>query len=140
MGVAGALPPDDAVVRIFNRKPGRAGAEGRSDLHTLQDEIDTETVLPLHTLLIGADIVLFPHALFRPLDGDLMVAGEGLHPTVILVGPLAQNVFGDGAGLVYVAKEMDDILRPGQQGNVAQNDDAVKNSGIQKPAGCQTAL
>jgi 23S rRNA-intervening sequence protein len=27
---------------------------------------------------------------------------------------------------VYVAKEMDDILRPGQQGNVSQNDDTVE--------------
>jgi hypothetical protein len=55
-----------------------------------------------------------------------MVAGKGIHPTVILVGPLAQNIFGDGAGLVHVAKEMDNIFRPGQQGNVPQDDDAVE--------------
>ena len=79
-------------------------------------------------LLVRADIIFFSHALFRPLDGDVVVAGVAIHPAVILVGPLAQNIFGDGAGLVQVAKEMDDIFRPGQQGNVPQDDDAVETA------------
>src|SRR4029077_10947038 len=82
--------------------------------------------LALHALQERANEIFFPNALFRPLDGDLMVAGEGIHPTVILAGPLAQDFLGDRARLMNVAEEMDDVLRPGQQRDVPQNDDAVE--------------
>ena len=47
--------------------------------------------------------------------------------------------FGDGVDPMHVAEEMDDVIRPGQQRQVALDDDAVETNGRQKLAGCRTA-
>ena len=55
-----------------------------------------------------------------------MVAGEGLHPTLILIGPFGQGLLGDGINPMHIAEEMDDVLGPRQQRQVALDDDAVE--------------
>ncbi len=78
----------------------------------LEKKIDAVAIAALHPLAVGPYIILFPDALFRPLDRDAMVSGKGLHPLLILLGPFGQNVFGEGVEAMHVAKEMDDVLRP----------------------------
>ena len=39
----------------------------------------TEAILALHAPEIRAHIIFFAHALFRPLDGNPMLAGESIH-------------------------------------------------------------
>ena len=55
-----------------------------------------------------------------------MVAGERFHPLLVFAGPLAQGFLGDGVHPVHVAEEMDDVLGPCQQRQVALDDDAVE--------------
>src|SRR5690348_8065197 len=99
VGVAAALSRDDAVVRILDGVPRHRGPEGWSHFHALQNEIDPEAILALHALEIRADIILFAHALFRPLDWNSLLAGEGIHPTVVVASALAQNLLCDHAGV-----------------------------------------
>src|SRR6516165_9307621 len=124
--VAAALASKDAVVGILNWVSRYRGPEGGAHLHALQNEVNTETILALHRLEVAANVILFAHALLRPLDWDPLLAGESIHPTVVVAGALPQNILGDHAGLMDIAKEMNDVLRARQKGQVPQNDDAVK--------------
>jgi hypothetical protein len=45
---------------------------------------------------------------------------------VVLGSALAQDFLGDGADAVHVTKEVHDVLRAGQQWQVAEDDDAVE--------------
>jgi hypothetical protein len=45
---------------------------------------------------------------------------------VVILGALTQDFFADGLDLVNVAKEMDDVLRAGEQRQMAEDDDAVE--------------
>jgi hypothetical protein len=72
------------------------------------------------------EVILFAHALFCPFDRDLAFSGEGFHPAVILVSPFSQHFLGDGTGLVDIAEEINEVLRPGQQRDVPENDEAVE--------------
>jgi len=99
--------------------------------HALEDEVHAEALAPLHAEAVGTDVVflldaLLLHLFVRPLDGNAVVAREGFHPLLILVGPLGQNLLGDGINPMHVAEEIDDVLRPRQQRQVALNDDAVE--------------
>ena len=55
-----------------------------------------------------------------------MVAGEGIDPLVVLGGALAQDVLGDGADTMYVPEEVHDVLRAGEQRQMAEDDDTVE--------------
>ncbi len=112
VGVAAALSSNDSVVRIIHRIAWHGGAEGWPHLHALQNEIDAEAIVALHAPQMRADVILLPHALFCPLDRNPLVTGEGIHPTVVLAGALAQNVLGDHARVMEVAEEINDVLRP----------------------------
>jgi hypothetical protein len=64
---------------------------------------------PFHTEAIGTDKVflldaLFVHLFVGPLKGNAVVARESLHPSLVLVGSLGQNLFGDGVGALHVAE------------------------------------
>ncbi len=98
------------------REAGDAGPEGGSDLHALENEIHAEAIPPLHALGIGADVILFADILFGPLGEDVMAAGKGVYPAVVVVGATAQHFLGDGVEMMDVTEEMNDVLRPGQQG------------------------
>jgi len=55
-----------------------------------------------------------------------VIAGEGLNPLVVLDGALAQDILGDGADTVHVTEEVHNVLRPGEQWQMAEDDDAVE--------------
>lgn len=124
--IAAALAGNDAVIGVFDGEPWHGGPEGGSHLHALQDEINAEAILPFHTQQVGLDIILLAHALFRPFHRDLAVSGEGFHPAMILVGSFSQHFLGNGAAVVDIAEEMNQVLRPSQQREVSENDEAIK--------------
>src|SRR3954453_17497733 len=124
--VPATLPADDAVVGVSSRVPRNAGAEGGSHFHTLEDEIDTEPVLLLDSPEVPAPVILLPHPVLSPFHRDAPLGGERIDPAVVFIGPFSQHVLCDRSLLVQIAEEMNNVLRPCQQRNVAQNGNAVE--------------
>ena len=81
---------------------------------------------PLHLSQARPYVVFLANALFRPLQGNVTFLGKRLHPAVVILGALTQDFFADGLDVVNVAEEMDDVLRAGEQGQMAEDDDAVE--------------
>src|SRR5687767_14162308 len=71
VGIPAALTAENAVVRVFGGESRRAGTEAGPEFHALQNEIDAGPGSTRHALLVRADVILFPHALLGPFDGDL---------------------------------------------------------------------
>ena len=117
------------IVRRVLREPD---AELGALFQAPEDEVDTEPALPLHPGTVGSDVVLFLQLLrlqrlrIRPLDRDAMITRERVDPLLVLLRPFGQHVFGDGVHAVHVAEEMHDVLRTGQEGEIALNDDAIE--------------
>src|SRR6202048_318774 len=63
-----------------------------------------------HAAQPGLNKVLFAHALLGPLDRDVMIASEGLHPVLVVGGPLAQQLFAHHRSADDLAKEEYDLL------------------------------
>jgi hypothetical protein len=55
-----------------------------------------------------------------------MIAGEGLDPVAVILGPLAEDLLADHRNTQEVMEEIDHLLGPGQSGEVAVYDDAVE--------------
>src|SRR5438445_1218911 len=51
---------------------------------------------------------------------------RSLPPIPVFQGALGQDLRGNGILAMHVAEEMHDVLRPGQQGQVSLDDDAVE--------------
>ena len=68
---------------IVDREPGNGGAEGGSQFHALQDEVDSQRMAALRASQVGTDVVLRADSFFGPLQGDLRFVGEGFHPAVV---------------------------------------------------------
>jgi hypothetical protein len=98
--IPAALAANDAVVGVGGWIRRRAGTKLRPDFHALQDEIDSELVLPLHPSQVWPDVILLAHPVLSPFHRDAPFPGEGFDPPVVFVGPLPQDVFGDRSGLV----------------------------------------
>ena len=111
---------------IVNRKSRDRGTKRRPQLHALEDEIYAEPLAALHASQVGTNVVFLANALFRPLQGNVTFLGKRLHPAVVILGALPQDFFADGLDVVNVAKEMDDVFRAGEQGQMAEDDDAVE--------------
>jgi hypothetical protein len=80
----------------------------------------------LHAAQCGQDVILFADSLVGPLDGEMVVAGIGLHPTLVIVGAATEDLFvhyGDAENLM---KEVDHLLGPRETAEVAVDDDAVE--------------
>ena len=107
---ASAVRPH-AVVRIGGRILRHGHAKVDADLHAFNDEIDAEAVGPFHLPQAGPHVVFLAYAFFRPLDGNVVIAGEALDPLAVLGGALAQDVLGDGADAMHIAEEVHDVLR-----------------------------
>jgi hypothetical protein len=75
---------------------------------------------------VGPDVVFLEDPFFGPLHTDVAFLGEGLHPAVIIVGPLTQDLLADGVDLVEVTEEVDDVLGAGEQGQMTEDDDTVE--------------
>jgi hypothetical protein len=74
----------------------------------------------------GANVIFFADTFFGPLHGDLVVAGERLHPTLILAGPLAQHRLVHHRNADHVAEEVDHLFRARQPAQISVDDDAVE--------------
>jgi hypothetical protein len=75
---------------------------------------------------VGTDVILLAHPFLGPLHWDPTFLGQVFHPAVVIVGSLTQDFFADGLDLVEVAKEVDDVFRAGEQGQMAKDDDAIE--------------
>src|SRR6201984_3700492 len=58
--------------------------------------------------------------------GSPMIAGEGFHPGLVVVGPLAQNLLADHRNADHLTEEVHDLLRTRETAEVAVNDNAVE--------------
>src|SRR5947208_9907822 len=94
----------------LGRKLRHGDAEARSLLHALEDEVHAVGTLLHHAAQPGPNKVLFAHALLGPLDRDVMIASEGLHPVLVVGGPLAQQLFAHHRSADDLAKEEYDLL------------------------------
>jgi len=72
------------------------------------------------------DVVLFAHSLVSPFDGDVVVAGVGLYPTLVIVGAPAEDFFVYYRDAENLAEEVEHLLGSGQAAEIAMNDDRVK--------------
>ena len=61
-----------------------------------------------------------------PKGHDLLLAGERLDPFLVVSGSFAQDLLGDRVDPLDVPKEVDDVLRAGQQRQAPLDDDAVE--------------
>ena len=93
VGEAAALVSQDAVVGVWGGIFGNSDAKGPTLFHALEDEIDPVGILLDQTMQLGGYVLFFAHSLFRPLDGDVMVAGIGLRPVPVIFGALAEHFF-----------------------------------------------
>jgi len=59
---------------------------------------------------------------------------------VVIIGALPQDFFADDFHLVDVAEEVDDVLRTGEQGQMAEDDDSIKTVVYQGQQAAITAL
>jgi hypothetical protein len=126
VGVAAALLRDEAVVGVLDVVPRNCGPEGWSHFHALQNEVNAEAILTLYPLQVRADVILLAHAFLRPLHRNPLLTGEGIHPTAVITGALAQNLLRDHTDAMDIAEKMNDVFRARQQWQVSQNDDTVE--------------
>src|SRR5271157_131428 len=121
-----ALGSEDAVVGILGGELGDGTAEGGPLFHALKDEIHPVAGGALHAVQPGANVIFLTDTFFGPLHGDVVVAGEGLDPSPILGGPLAQHRLVDHGNADDVAEEVDHLFRAGQPTQISVDDDAVE--------------
>src|SRR5215831_17732472 len=106
------LAGQDAVIGILGRELRGGDPEARPLLHALENEAHAESVLLQHFPQPGLNIVFLAHALLGPFDGDLVIAGKGLDPVLIVGGALAQDLLADDGNTYDAAKEMHNLFRP----------------------------
>src|SRR6266545_1623659 len=126
MGVSAALLAQNPMVGILGRELGNGATESGPLFHALENEIDAIAGGPLHAAEPRPDVILFADTFLRPLDGDLMIASERLHPLPIVAGSLAEHGFVDHGHAHDVAEKVDHLLGAGQAAQVAVDDDAVE--------------
>jgi hypothetical protein len=126
MSEAAALPGQDTVVRVGGGVPGRGRTKSRTLLHTLENEINAILVGLFHASARRFKIIFLAHSLLSPLDRDLMVAGEGLHPTLIVVGPTREHFLGDRRHAHHLTEEIDDLFGTRQPRKIAVDDNSVE--------------
>jgi hypothetical protein len=131
VGVTRPLPPEDAIVRILGRVLRLTGAEVGAGFRGFADEVDAKALATLHGHEIGPRAVFLAKAFLLhvgvgPLEGNVMVTSEGLHPMLVILRSLPQHLLGNGIDAVHVAEEIDDVLGTSEQREIALNDDAIK--------------
>ena len=123
---AAPLRSQNAVVGVLGGELGHGTAEARPLFHALKDEIDAVPAGPLHAAQPGPHVIFFTDTLLGPLHGDLVIAGERLHPTPILAGPFAQHRLVHHGNPDHVAEKVDHLFRARQPAQIPVDDDAVE--------------
>jgi hypothetical protein len=126
MRVSTALLAQNPMVWILDRELGNRAAESGVLFHTLENEIDAIAAGPLHTAQSRPDVILFADAFLGPFDGDIVIAGERLHPLPVVAGSLTEGSFVDYGNTHHIAEKVDHLLGTGQAAQVAVDDDAVE--------------
>ena len=126
VGEAATLVRQDAVVGILGGILRHADAEGAALFHAFEDEVDAVSPTLLHAAQCRQDVILFAESFFGPLDGDLVIAGEGFHPVAVIVGASAEHLLAHHRNTEDLTDEMDHLFGPGQAAEVAVDDDAVE--------------
>ena len=116
----------DPVVGILGRILRQADAEAGPLFHALENEIDSVGALLAHSAQPGQNIILFTDTFFAPLDGDLVVAGKGFHPLLVVIGTLSEHLLAQDGNSDHLAKEMNHLLGPRQSAQIAVDDDPVE--------------
>jgi hypothetical protein len=126
MGETARLMRQNAMVRILGGILRHSDPECAALLHAFEDEVDPVSVLLRHAAQRGQHVILFANAFPRPLHGYSVVAGEGFHPVLVIVGALAENFLAHHRNAKDLANEMNYLLGPGKAVQVAVDDDAVE--------------
>jgi len=131
VGVARRNSIDEPVIGILGGIPRHHRTEGGAHFHTLEDEVDAKLLTSFHGLEVGAHDVFLPdtsllHLRIRPHEGDMMVASVTFDPALILLCPVGQSLLGDGVDAFHFAKEINDVVRPGQQRQVSLDDETIE--------------
>ena len=107
---AALLAGQDAMIGIFGGKLRHGHPKAWSLLHALENEVHAVGTLLHHAAQPRLNKVLFAHAFLGPLDRDVMIAGEGLDPVLVVGGPLAQQLLTHRRSADHLAKEEYDLL------------------------------
>ena len=75
---------------------------------------------------MGSNDILLAHALLRLQHRDFVVASVAFHPSPILQGSLGQDLRRNRILTMHIPEEVNNMLRPRQQRQVALDDDAVE--------------
>src|SRR4029077_3631801 len=126
MGETAGLMRQDAVVGILRGILRHADPERPALFHALEDEVDSTGILFHHPSQRGQHVIFLTNTSSRPLNRDLMVAGESLHPVLVSVGSLAENFLAHHRNAEDLAHEMNHLFGPGQTAEVAVDDNAVE--------------
>jgi len=113
-------------VRVRGGILGRRGTKGRALLHALEDEVDPVAVSLLHPSARRFQIILFADSLLCPRDRNLLMASVGLHPVLVVVRALGEDLFGDHRYSDHLPEKVDDLLGPGQPRQIAVDDKTVE--------------
>src|ERR1019366_4280991 len=83
-------------------------------------------VLLLHAAQRRQDVILFTHALFRPLRRDPVIARKRCHPSFVFFRSLTENFLADNRNAQNLPEEVDHLLGSRQIAQVAVDDDTVE--------------
>src|SRR5262249_30148483 len=111
VGKADSFLAHNSVVGVCSWKLGLVGAKASTVFHALEDEIDIVKLFLLHAVQERLDKLFLAHPLLRPLHRNIMVTGKGFHPTLVVVSPLGQHLFGDHRLSHNLAEKVHDVLR-----------------------------
>ena len=126
MRKAARLMRQNAVIRILRGVFRYADPECPALLHALEDEVDAEGLPLLHAAQRGQDVFFFANAFACPFDRDPVVAGEGLHPLPVIVGPAAEDFLAHHRNAEDFPNKVNHLLRSGKPVQVSVNDNAVE--------------
>ena len=126
VGQAAAAFAQDLVIRIGAGELGLSRAQGGSLLHALEDEVDPVALGSFHAAQQRLDKLFLFNALLSPLDGNVMVSGKAFHPSLVVVRPLSQHLFGNQRDTHYFVKEINHVLRTRQHREITVNHNAVE--------------
>src|SRR5258708_32618413 len=128
MGEAAGLMRQDAVVGILRGILRHADPKRPALLHALEDEVHAVSLPLLHAPQCRQNVIPFAHPSPRPLDRDLVVAGEGFYPALAIVGAMAENFLAHHRRTDGLPNQLNNLLRPGQPSKGAVTANAVKAS------------
>src|SRR6202022_776465 len=126
MGEAAGLMRQDAVVGILRGILRHADSERPALFHALEDKVDSTGILFHHPSQRGQHVIFLANTFSCPLNRDLMVAGESLHPVLVIVRALAESFLAHHQNAEDLAPEMHHLFGPGQPAEVTVDDNAVE--------------